>query len=616
VESLLVGLAGVVVLGVGAQWVSWRLKLPAIPFLLLVGFLAGSITGFIDPDAMFGDLLFPLVSLSVAIILFEGGLTLDVAELRVIGSVVRNLATIGVLFTWAAVGWLAHVVLDLDVGMAVLLGAILVVTGPTVIVPMLRHVRPSARVGSAVKWEGIVNDPIGVILAVLVFEVIVSGGVERGVAGAAVGILKAAVAGGVLGLLGAGLVVLLLKRYWVPDFLQSAVTLGVVLAVHSSSNVVQTESGLLAVTVMGSALASQKTVTVHRIVEFKENLRVLLISALFIILAARLPLTNPAYTNPANLLFLAALILVVRPVAVALSTWRSILTWRERAFLAVLAPRGVIAAAVASLFALELAEAGYPAGEALAPITFVVIVGTVGVYGFAAAPVARWLQVASPNPQGQILVGASPWVRDVARALQDQNIKVLLVDANWANYAAARNMGLDAHYGNVLSEHVMDELELEGIGGMLSMTSNDEVNSLAVLHLRELFGRARVFQLSPEPAERGLRPRQIAPRLRGRFLFHRDASHSVIAARYDRGAVVKQTSLTEEFDYDDFRFHYKGAALPLFAVKESGELVIFDAEHAPSPKPGQTLVSLVGPDIVGVNDAGSDHEPGPAATGP
>jgi NhaP-type Na+/H+ or K+/H+ antiporter len=333
VESLLVGLAGVVVLGVGAQWVSWRLKLPAIPFLLVAGFLAGSITGFIDPDAMFGDLLFPLVSLSVAIILFEGGLTLDVAELRVIGSVVRNLATIGVLFTWTAVAWLAHVVLNLDVGLAVLLGAILVVTGPTVIVPMLRHVRPSARVGSAVKWEGIVNDPIGVILAVLVFEVIVSGGTEQGVAVAAVGVLKAAVAGGILGLLGAGLVVLLLKRYWVPDFLQSAVTLGVVLAVHSSSNVMQTESGLLAVTVMGSALASQKTVPVHRIVEFKENLRVLLISALFIILAARLPLTNPAYTNPANLLFLAALIVVIRPVAVALATWRSILTWRERASL-------------------------------------------------------------------------------------------------------------------------------------------------------------------------------------------------------------------------------------------------------------------------------------------
>jgi NhaP-type Na+/H+ or K+/H+ antiporter len=594
-ESLLVGLAGVVILGVGAQWVSWRLKLPAIPFLLLAGFLAGSVTGFIDPDAMFGDLLFPLVSLSVAIILFEGGLSLDIAELKVIGSVVRNLVTVGVLFTWLAVGWLGYAVLGLDAGMAALLGAILVVTGPTVIVPMLRHIRPSARVGSAIKWEGIVNDPIGVILAVLVFEVVVSGGVEQGVVHAAAGILKAMLAGTALGLLGAGLVVLLLKHYWVPDFLQSAVTLGVVLGVHSSSNFVQTESGLLAVTIMGSALASQKTVTVHRIVEFKENLRVLLISALFIILAARLPLTNPAYTNPANLLFLAVLILVVRPAAVALSTWGSVLTWRERVFLGVLAPRGVIAAAVASLFALELADAGYLSGEALAPITFVVIVGTVGVYGFTAAPVARWLGVASPNPQGQILLGASAWARDIARALQDQNIKVVLVDANWSNYAAAKSMGLNAHYGNVLSEHVMDELELEGIGGLLAMTSNDEVNSLAVLHFREVFGRARIFQLVPEPAERGTRPRQIAPRLRGRLLFERETSYSTLATRHERGAVVKQTGLTEEFDYDDFRAHYGKTALPLFAVKESGELLVFDAEQVSSLKPGHTLISLVDP---------------------
>jgi NhaP-type Na+/H+ or K+/H+ antiporter len=595
VESLLVGLAGVVILGVGAQWVSWRLKLPAIPFLLLAGFLAGSVTGFIDPDAMFGDLLFPVVSLSVAVILFEGGLSLDIAELKVIGSVVRNLVTVGVLFTWVAAAWLGYSVLDLDAGMAALLGAILVVTGPTVIVPMLRHIRPSVRVGSAIKWEGIVNDPIGVILAVLVFEVVVSGGVEQGAAHAAAGILKATAAGTSLGLLGAGLVVLLLKRYWVPDFLQSAVTLGVVLGVHSSSNFVQTESGLLAVTIMGSALASQKAVTIHRIVEFKENLRVLLISVLFIILAARLPLTNPAYTNPANLLFLVVLILVVRPVAVALSTLGSVLTWRERVFLGVLAPRGVIAAAVASLFALELAEAGFPSGEALAPITFVVIVGTVGVYGFAAAPVARWLKVASPNPQGQIVLGASPWARDIAHALQDQNIKVLLVDANWSNYAAAKSMGLNAHYGNVLSEHVMDEMELEGIGGLLAMTSNDEVNSLAVLHFRDVFGRARIFQLVREPAERGTRPRQIAPRLRGRLLFARDASYSTLAGRYERGFVVKQTGLTEEFDYDDFRSHYGETALPLFAVKESGELLIFDAEHSPSVKPGHTLISLVDP---------------------
>lgn len=593
VEDLLVALAGVVVLGIATQWIAWRLRVPAIPLLLLAGFAAGSLTGFLDPDALLGDLLFPIVSLSVAIILFEGGLSLNVAELREIGGVVRNLVTVGALVTWAASAALAYLLLDLDIGIAVLLGAILIVTGPTVIVPMLRHIRPSPRIGSTVKWEGIVNDPIGAILAVLVFEVIVSGGLGRGAEVAAIGIVKVTVAGGLFGLLGAGLIVLLLKQYWIPDFLQSPATLSAVLAVFTGSNLVHSESGLLAVTVMGSALASQKLVTVRHIIEFKENLRVLLISVLFIILAARLPLTDPAYTNPGSLLFFAALIILVRPAAVALSTWRSILTWRERVFLGLIAPRGIVAAAVASLFSLELGKLGYPGADKLAPIMFLLIVGTVAVYGIAAGPAARWLKVASPNPQGTLLVGASPWVRAVAQSLQKQNVKVRLVDSNWTNVAAARHAGLEANYANVLSERVIDELQLDGLGRLLALTPNDEVNALAALHFAEVFGRSNVFQLAPEQPERGTKATSLPRHLRGRLLFAADATYAKIAARYEAGAVVKQTPLTEEFDYNKFRSHYGEAALPLFAIRDSREVVVFVSASPATPKPGQTLISLV-----------------------
>ncbi len=587
----LIQLTAILVLGIGAQWLSWRLRLPSILLLLIAGFVAGPATGFLKPDLLLGDLLFPIVSLSVAIILFEGGLSLDIAELREIGRVLGRLTTIGVGVTWLGVALLAHFLLGFDTGLAILFGAIMVVTGPTVIGPLLRHIRPSERVGSAIRWEGIVNDPIGAILAVLVFEAISAGGSE--IAGPIVGIMKAVGAGGLLGLLGAGLLVLPLWRFWIPDFLQNPAALAVALATFALSDYVQPESGLLAVTVMGSAVASQKLVAVQHIVEFKENLRVLLISGLFIVLAARVPREMLGSVRVPEMLFLAGLILLVRPAAVALGTWGTKLTWRERFLLGVMAPRGIVAAAVASVFALELARRGYPGADRLVSITFLVIVGTVVVYGLSAAPVARWLGVASPNPQGVLLVGADPWIRSIAQCLSEQRVKVLLVDSNWSHVAAARSAGLVAHYGNILDEAMMDTLELEGIGRMMALTSNDEVNALAALHFGEVFGRDKVYQLSPEGAESGSRRQAIPKHLRGRFLFAPNATSAQLVNRFAVGQTVKATPLTEEFGYENFRAHYGDDALPLFAVKDPGQLVIYAAVDTPNPKAGQTLISLV-----------------------
>ncbi|MCH7473686.1 MAG: cation:proton antiporter, partial [Gemmatimonadetes bacterium] len=237
-EHPLIGLAGIVIVGIAAQWLSWRLRLPAIFLLLLAGFVAGGVTGWIDPDELLGAALFPIVSLSVAIILFEGGLSLDIAELAKIGRVVRNLASIGVVATWVLSAIAARFLLGFDWPLSALLGAILVVTGPTVIIPLLRHIRPTAKLGSAIRWEAIVNDPTGAILAVLVFNAIVVGEGQEGISAAVLGVVKALGAGGALGLAGAGLIVLLLKRYWVPDFLQSPVTLAVVMVVFSLSDLV------------------------------------------------------------------------------------------------------------------------------------------------------------------------------------------------------------------------------------------------------------------------------------------------------------------------------------------------------------------------------------------
>ena len=286
-QLVLISLAGIIVLGIVAQLLAARLRLPSILILLIFGFLAGPVSGFLRPDELFGQLLFPFISISVALILYEGGLSLKVSDLPRVGGVVRNLVTIGALLTWGIGTVAAYLIFDLDFGLATLLGAVLVVTGPTVIGPLLRHIRPAGSVGSILMWEGIVIDPIGAVLAVLVFEAI-SGGGQGTTAHLSVTIVKTVVFGGGLGLLAAALLTLLIHRYWVPDFLQNAVSLMLVVAAFTGANVLQHEAGLLAVTVMGIALANQKYVDIKHIVEFKENLRVLLISSLFILLAARL----------------------------------------------------------------------------------------------------------------------------------------------------------------------------------------------------------------------------------------------------------------------------------------------------------------------------------------
>jgi NhaP-type Na+/H+ or K+/H+ antiporter len=596
-EHLLIGLASIVVLGIGAQWLSWRLRMPAILLLLVVGFVAGPVTGFLHPDELLGDLVFPIVSLSVAVILFEGGLSLNVAELRDLGRVVGRLLTLGALITWVLSTAFAMLLLDLSGGLALLLGAVLIVTGPTVIVPLLRHIRPTPRVGSAVKWEGIVNDPVGAILGVLVFEAIIAGGIEAGLGVVVPGMMRAVVVGALTGLLAAGFVVLLLHRHWIPDYLESPVALALVVMAYAVSNRLQMESGLLAVTVMGSALASQKRVSVRQIVEFKENLRVLLIAALFIILAARLPLTDPDYFGAGSLLFLAALVLVVRPLAVLAATWRSRFNWRERVFIAAMAPRGIVAAAIVSVFALGLVDAGREEAARLVPLIFVVIVGTVGVYGIVTPILARLLRVASPNAKGMLFIGGGPWVIEAATLLKDLGVDLVVADSNWQNVSAARSAGLRTYHGNVLTEGALEEIELQldGIGRFLALTPNDEVNTLATVHFRELFDSSRMYQLPPEETERERRQRGIPQHLRGRLLFNTDATHAYISERFRGGAIIKRTRLTDEFDYDAFREYYGERAVPLFSVKESGDIVIHTTTAPPSPKSGQTLISLVDP---------------------
>jgi len=579
-------------LGAAAQWLAWRARLPSILVLLLLGFVAGPVAGWIHPDELLGDALLPLVSLSVAIILFEGGLSLRLHELTSVGRVVGNLLTIGVATTWLMAAATAYVVVGLDAPLAIILGALLTVTGPTVILPMLRHIRPQGRVSSILRWEGIANDPIGAILAVLVFEFVVAAEAHSPTYYLVGGLIKTAVVGGGIGLVTGLTLSVMLQRYWIADHLTNPIILATVVIMFAVSNRLQAESGLVAATIAGMVLAHRSPSEVRHILEFKENIRVLLISFLFIVLSSRFSSSDfRALLELRTLGFVAVLILVVRPFSVFFATLGTGLPWSERCFLAWVAPRGIVAAAVSSVFALQLEAAGHEQANLLMLLTFATIIGTVLVYGLTAAPAARRLGLAERDPQGVLIVGAQKWACRIAKTLSDLGFRVLLMDTNRAVVGAARMHGLPACVGSALAENVLDNLDLGGIGRLLALTPNDEVNALATQQFSRHFGRENAYQLPPKtaPDRRGSHEKH----LHGRWLFGSSINFAALDAWNDIGWTIKVTKLTAEFDYQAFRARYGPTAVPLFIINQQGRLVILTADTSASPVPGQTLVSLV-----------------------
>ena len=565
--------------------------MPSILLLLITGFVVGL---YVDPDALFGELLMPFVSVSVAIILFEGGLELRLNELREAGATVIKLVTLGILITWIVAATAAAVFLDFNQNAALLLGAILVVTGPTVIGPLLRQIRPKGAVGSILKWEGLFNDAIGAVLAVLVFEAILEGLFEHGPAMIGLGVLKTLLIGTVVGTVMAMVLVYIIRQHWVPDHLDVVVTLAFIVGAFALSNFFQHESGLLTVIIMGVIVANQRRVDVRHLIEFKEHLRVLLLSLLFIILAARIDPEEVMALGWPSLVFVIVLVLVARPLVIFACTLGSKLSLREKIFLCAMAPRGIVAAAVASVFGLRMAEEGFPQAEQLTPAAFLVITATVAIYGLAARPLARRLELAQANRQGIVMVGAHLLPRRIAAALQNAGFAVLLVDVNRRYVTDARLEGLDARYGDALSEKLVEQLDLSDKGKLLAMTANDQVNTLAVLHFAHVFGRADVYQVAPDGTEAGTTTQGSLPmHLRGRTLFGRDHPHSELAARLREGGVVKVTKLTEEYDYDAYRAQHGDNAILLFAITDDGKLLVNTQDKPLEPAPGQRIVGLV-----------------------
>ena len=584
-------IALVVLAGTACQWLAWRVRLPAILFLLLTGLLAGPVTGWLDSNQLFGPLLFPFISLSVAIILFEGSLSLRLYQIVGLRRVVRNLVSLGVMTTWLITTLATRWALGFSWQLAFLFGAITVVTGPTVIVPMLRTVRPTAAVANVLRWEGIVIDPVGATLAVLVYEFILAG------SGSALGTTLTAfariVAVGLSIGIGAGyLYGIVLRRHWLPEYLHNVATLALVITVFTLCNHLHHESGLLAVTALGMWLANMREVRVEEILDFKESLSVLLISVLFIVLASRLDFSDLSDLGwPAVLVFLSIQFLA-RPLGVMISALGSRLSWPERHLLSWIAPRGIVAAAISALFALRLEQAGFGEAPLLVPLTFMVIIGTVVLQSATAGAIARFLGVSEPDPRGVLIIGANHVAIALARSLADIGFRPLLIDTSRNRIERATRTGLDTFFGNPVSEQADRQLDLVGMGRMLALSPHASLNTLACMHYRMEFGAREVYILQTAD-ETALPEQQRASSLRaGKILFARDVTFSSLSALLAQGWYPRAVNLSEDLDFAAYLRQNKGI-IPLFAVSARGRLRIFTAEERPEPQPGWTVISLV-----------------------
>ena len=404
-DSLLFSLALVPILGVLGQWIAWRTRLPSIIILLFLGFLAGPILSLIDTDQVFGDILYPLVSLLVSVIVFEGGLNLRIKDLKNIAPSLFRLVLIAPIITIGLMYLLTHYLLGLSSELSIMFSALMVITGPTVIIPLLRHIKVSPKISSLIRWEGILIAPIGTFLIVLVYQSVF---IETAhvLKITMLLLIKIMAVSTFMGLFFAFLIILFFKRNWVPDFLQELITLIIVFVAFLGSNFVQQDSGILTVVLMGIILANQQQIPFQHVKVFKENLRILSISTLFIVLSSRLVFDDLlTLMDLKHFLYLLSLIFIVRPVATFLTLIGTSLKFKERLLMAWIAPRGIVTASIASLFALRLVNLGVPQAEVLVPLTFLVLIFTVCVYGFSLNPFIKMIKLEDNDKIGILIVG-------------------------------------------------------------------------------------------------------------------------------------------------------------------------------------------------------------------
>ena len=584
-------LGGIIILGILAQWFAWKFKIPAILPLILIGLLVGPIaaeflsddgTKWIEPiwngkEGLFpGESLFYFVSLAISIILFEGGLTLKMSEIKNVGPVITKLITLGSLVTFFGAALAAYFIFNLSWQISFLFSALIIVTGPTVITPILRNIPLKKDVSTVLKWEGILIDPIGALVAVLVFEFISVDAGGEFTKTALIEFGKIVLFGFTFGFTFAHALNFIINKKWVPHYLLNVFALAAVLGVFVLSDAFAHESGLLSVVVMGMVLGNSNSPYLKELLYFKESLSVLLISILFILLAANINIEDLLliYNWKTAILF-AVVVFVIRPIGVFLSTRGSSLKLNEKVFISWVGPRGIVAAGIASLFGLKLAKNGVEGAEYITPLVFMIVLGTVLLNATTARFFAKIIGVFLIKSEGVLILGASKVSRLLGHYLEINGRHVVLIDSNESNIEKAKELGLEAISTNIYSDTLMDNIELSDVGYLMALTGNPDINKYAINKFSKQFGENGTFRLvtTKEMLDNSNTPKE------GLFS-HKDDFNRL-------SELTRKHPSIQEIDLED-KAHYEKLItisnndediIPLFVKDNEGELHIISSNN-------------------------------------
>ena len=584
--TLLIALIGA--LGIGSQWLAWRLKLPAIVLMLVAGIFAGPVTGLVNPEADFGDLFRPLVAVAVALILFEGGITLKFKALRDAGPAVKRLVLFGAPLGWIFSTLAARYGAGLGWEASVIFGGILIVTGPTVVTPLLRQARLAKRPSEILRWEAIVNDPVGALAAVLAFEGVTALRGEGSILEIGGLLIFGVLLASIMGYIAGRALVLSFSRGWVPEYMKVPMLFALIIGVYAVSDHVLHESGLLAVTVMGFVVGNARLPALRELKRFKEHITIILVSGVFILLAASIDWEMLTQLDIRALVFVLLIMFVARPAAIFLSLVGSDIAPKEKLIVAWIGPRGVVAVAVSGLFGARLVEVGIDDGQLLAPLAFLLVATTVVAHGFTIKPFARMLGLTSAAAPGVLLAGASDWVVALGKTLSDAEIPVLIAERSWWRLSKARSEGIPVYYGEILSEAAENTVDLHQYGALLAVSDNDDYNALLCADLAPEFGRNNVFQIDRH--ESSLKEGDLPVTIGGRTLA-RGYPFEYFARNHSEGWEFRLTNISAEYPLVRYKETRPEAEI-LAVVSPNGTLKFAGPEHLPKAVDGDRILAF------------------------
>lgn len=589
-------------LGLGAQWLAWRLQAPAIVLMSLAGLTVGPVWALLfgepllSPSQTFGDVFRPIVSLAVAVILFEGGLVLKFENLRDAGAAVRRMVFFGGPLAWVLGTFAAYYAGGLDLASAVVLAGVMVVTGPTVIMPLMRQSKLGGRPAQFLKWEGIVNDPIGALFAVASFEVIRVASLGESTIGTAFFILTAAAFGIALGITFGWLMVKAFREGWTPEYLKAPLILGSIILCYALAELVEKEIGLVAVTAYGMTLANSKLAGLTELQKFKEDIAVLLVSGVFVMLTADLtPEIIGRALNFNTFAFLFCMLFLVRPLSVWIATYGT-LSRNEALLLGWIAPRGIVAVAVSGLFGsllVDLSREGrffFSGADQITPLAFAMVFVTVVLHGFTIGPMSRALGLARKEKPGILIVGANAWSQEFAKSLQSAGVETILADTSYRRLRGAREAGLDVFLGEVLSEDAELKLDHARFATVVALSTNDSYNALVCSHFAPELGRHMVYQLSLTDGDE-VDDRGLSLNARGRTLIRRGRTYDGLIRDQYRGWTFSRTRLTEKYTLTDFREDRPKADI-IAEIRPDGTLSMIGPNREPRGGDGAILISF------------------------